>query len=467
MSELVGSLRAITGADGVLTVADDITAYRGDLAYPSGGEVLCVVRPRTVEETSQIVRTCASAGAAITPRGGGTGLSGGATPAPGRSTAVVSFERMRRIRSVHPIDSVMIVEAGCTLREAQEAAANAGRLLGLDHGGASSQIGGNLSTNAGGNNVLRYGMARDQVLGLEVVLASGEVLSQLSVLRKNNTGYDLKQIFLGAEGTLGLITAASLRLRPAPVVRATACLGLPSLEAVLILFAQAQARLGDAINAFEVMPCEGLEFHFAHSCQRRAPFVTMTPWVVLLEADSASSYFDLNLAFEELVAAATGDGTVIDGTIAASEAQRAALWRLREGIPIAMIETPGALKSDTAVPIAAIPEFIKRARAAVNLVVPGCRPIPFGHVGDGNIHFNVLPPAGANAQTFAARWGELTRAIEDVALTLGGTVSAEHGIGLMKRDGFRRMRSQAERDAMKALKETFDPRNIFNPGKIF
>ena len=193
----------------------------------------------------------------------------------------------------------------------------------------------------------------------------------------------------------------------------------------------------------------------------------MTPWVVLLEADSASSYFDLNLAFEELVAAATGDGTVIDGTIAASEAQRAALWRLREGIPIAMIETPGALKSDTAVPIAAIPEFIKRARAAVNLVVPGCRPIPFGHVGDGNIHFNVLPPAGANAQTFAARWGELTRAIEDVALTLGGTVSAEHGIGLMKRDGFRRMRSQAERDAMKALKETFDPRNIFNPGKIF
>jgi FAD/FMN-containing dehydrogenase len=466
MTGLAAVFRTLVGEDGVLDRAEDIAGYRGDLACPVGGDVCCVVRPRTTQEVSAVVRSSAAAGIALTPRGGGTGLAGGATPEQGRSSVIISFERMRQIRTIDTLGNVMVVEAGCTLHAARQAAADAGRFLGLDHGGASSQIGGNLSTNAGGNNVLRYGMARDQVLGLEVVLADGRVISQLSALRKNNAGYDLRQIFLGAEGTLGLITAAALQLRPAPVVRATACLGLASLEAVLQLFAQARTVLGEAISAFEIMPRKGLAFHFAHTGKRREPFETVTPWIVLLEADSASSYFDLARAFEDLFTTAIETGLVIDGTIAATEAQRRALWTLREGIAVAMIETPGSLKSDTAVPVAAISEFVVQACRAVDAIVPGCVPIPFGHVGDGNIHFNVLPPAGMVAADFKARWPDLARAIEDVALALGGTVSAEHGIGSVKRAALKRMRSSTELEAMKALKLAFDPTNVFNPGKI-
>ncbi len=466
MTDLAATLRALVGDDGVLDQPGDIAGYRGDLARQTAGTILGVVRPRTTEETVGIVKVCAAAGIALTPRGGGTGLAGGAAPVADRAGVVISFERMRKIRKLDVVGSIMVVEAGCTLHAVQEAAADAGKLLGLDHGGVSSQVGGNLSTNAGGNNVLRYGMARDQVVGLEVVLADGRVLSQLSPLRKNNAGYDLKQVFLGAEGTLGLITAAALRLWPAPIARATACLGVATLEAALELFVRAQASLGEAISAFEIMPREGLALHFAHVRKWREPFATQTPWLILLEADSASSYFDLARAVEELFAVALEDGLVVDGMVAATEAQRTALWALREGIAVAMIETPGSLKNDTAVPVAAVCDFVARARAVVEQVVPGCIPVPFGHVGDGNIHFNVLPPAPMMADDFKTHWADLTRAIEDVALGLGGTVSAEHGIGSLKRSALRRMRSSAELDAMQVLKSAFDPRDIFNPGKI-
>lgn len=467
MTGVAAILRALVRDDGVLDRPEDIAGYRGDLAEPIGGEVLCVVRPRSTEETSAIVKACAAAGVALTPRGGGTGLAGGATPKAGRASVVISFERMSRIRALDAVGHVMVVEAGCTLHAARQAAADAGMLLGLDHGGISSQIGGNLSTNAGGNNVVRYGKARDQVLGLEVVLADGGVLNQLSPLRKNNAGYDLSQIFLGAEGTLGLITAAALRLRPTPVVRVTACLGLQTLEAALELFVRARNYLGEAISAFEIMPREGIELHFAHLKKSREPFAARTPWLLLLEADSASSHFDLAGAVEGLFAAAIADGIVADGTIASSEAHRNALWALREGIAIAMIETPGSLKSDTAVPVAAICQFVEGARSAVASVVPGCIPVPFGHVGDGNIHFNVLPPADMPADDFRSRWPDLTHAIEDVALALGGTISAEHGVGSLKRAALKRMRSPLELETMRALKLAFDPHHIFNPGKIF
>ncbi|MEW6639164.1 MAG: FAD-binding oxidoreductase [Pseudomonadota bacterium] len=466
MTTLPATLRALVGDDGVLDQAGDLAGYRGDFALQTEGPLLAVVRPRTAAEVAAVTRACVDAGVALTPRGGGTGLAGGAAPAADRPTVVISFERMRAIRSVDTVGDVMVVEAGCTLHEAREAAESAGRLLGLDHGGLSSQIGGNLATNAGGNNVLRYGMAREQVLGLEVVLANGEVLSQLSPLRKNNAGYDLRQLFLGAEGTLGLITAAALKLRPAPAVRATACLGLPTLEAVLDLFVRARTALGEAISAFEVLPRAGLDLHFGHVGRVREPFPTVTPWAVLLEADSASPYFDLSRAVEELFTAALEDGVVVDGTVAASEAQRQALWTLREGIAHAMIETPGSLKSDSAVPVAAIGAFVAEATRAVETVVPGCRPVPFGHVGDGNIHFNVLPPVGMAGEAFKTRWGEVTEAIEAVALGLGGTVSAEHGIGAIKRMALRRMRSAVEIDAMQRLKTALDPQGLLNPGKI-
>jgi FAD/FMN-containing dehydrogenase len=308
-------------------------------------------------------------------------------------------------------------------------------------------------------------VAREQVIGIEAVLGDGSVLSQLSPLRKNNAGYDLKQFLIGSEGTLGLITAASLRLRPAAEVRATACLGFASLEAVLTFFGRSRTALGEAISAFELMPRAGLDLHFAHIGSRRQPFEPPTPWLVLIEADSASRHFDLARALEELAAAALEEGLVIAGTVAANDAQRLALWRLREGIAHAMIERP-CLKSDTAVPISAITAFVDEATRAVEAVLPGVIPVPFGHVGDGNIHFNLLPPPEMEADAFADRSPELARTIEEVALSLGGTVSAEHGIGLLKREALARMRSPVELDVMRRVKNAFDPQGVLNPGKV-
>ncbi|MEZ5788422.1 MAG: FAD-binding oxidoreductase [Xanthobacteraceae bacterium] len=456
----------ILGTGGVLAAASDVDGYRGDLAVPSGGDIVCVVRPRWVQQLAEIVTVCRREGIAIVPRGGGTGLCGGATAVPSRRSVVVSFERMAAIRGIDRGAGTMVAEAGCTLHQLRAAVAEVDSLFAIDHGGLSSQLGGNLSTNAGGNNVLRYGMAREQVLGLEVVLASGEILSELQPLPKNNSGYDLKQIFIGAEGTLGLITAAALKLYPQPVAQVCACVGLPSLNAVLDFFVQARAALGQAVSAFEVMSREALDLWFAHAGREDQPFATLTPWVVLLEADTTSRRFDLAGALEDLLAAASERGTVIDGTIAMTEAQRSRLWALREGVPVAMIETKGSLKGDTAVPLSRIPKFVERASTAVSAIVPGCIAVPFGHVGDGNIHFNVLPPPAMSAEAFSSRHGELARAIESVALSLGGTVSAEHGIGLLKRQALARMKSPAALDAMRALKQAFDPGNILNPGKV-
>ena len=466
-SELLEALRAIATTDGVLHELHDIVPYRGDLACTADEAALFVVRPRNTEEVAAVVRACATAGTPVIARGGGTGLAGGATPQGARLNVIVSFERMRRIRSVDSVGDVMIVEAGCTLHAVQAAAAAAGRLIGIDHGGAaSSQIGGNLSTNAGGNNVLRYGMAREQVLGLEVVLADGRVLSRLSTLRKSNAGYDLKQLFLGGEGTLGLITAAALRLHPAPIKRATACIGVTSATAALNFFARARAALGESISACELMSKVCVDLHLRHRQESRWPLTCETPWLLLLEADCASHYFDLDGALHALLEDAMGASIVVDGTVAASEARRQNLWRIREGIAEAMIATPGSLKSDTAVPVAEIPAFIERAGAAVAAVVAGCRPAPFGHLGDGNIHFNVLPPDHTTGAEFQTRWPDLIAAIAEVSLALGGTVSAEHGVGLIKRKALNQMLAPAEQDLMRVLKAALDPQGILNPEKV-
>ena len=466
-SDLVVALRAIVGHGGVLDAPFDVAPYRGDLARTAADAGVVVARPRNTAEVSALVQTCAAGSASVVPRGGGTGLSGGATPHGAGINVVISFERMRRIRSVDNVGDVMIVEAGCSLREAQDAAAAAGRLLGIDHGGAgSSQVGGNLSTNAGGNNVLRYGMARDQVLGLEVVMADGRVLSRLSALRKSNIGVDLKQLFLGSEDTLGLITAAALQLRPAPIKRATALVGLASADAALDFFARSRAALGESISACELMSATCVHLHLRHARQTRWPIAKETPWLLLLESDSASRYFDLDGALHALLEEALPTGLVVDGAVAASEAQRLGFWRMREGIAEAMIATPGSLKSDTAVPIASIPEFVACAGKAVTAVVPGCRPAPFGHLGDGNIHFNVLPPEEMAAPAFEARWCDLAAVIAEVSLGLGGTVSAEHGIGLTKREALAKMLSLTELDVMQTLKAALDPQAVLNPEKV-
>jgi FAD/FMN-containing dehydrogenase len=467
LGQLVDALRAIVGDDGVLTEPHDIAPYRGDVVFTAEAAALIVVRPRDKDMVPAVVRLCAEAGAPITPRGGGTGFCGGAAPCAAGWNVVVSFERMRRILAIDPMGDVMIVEVGCTLREAQLAAQSAGRLLGLDHGGAgSSQIGGNLATNAGGNNVLRYGMAREQVLGLEVVLADGRVLSRLSPLRKSNVGYDLKQLFIGGEGTLGLITAVALRLRPAVVKQATACVAVESPARALAFFVRARAMLGEAISACELMSNAAVTLYMRRGRGRRWPGGSATPWLVLIEADSTSPFFDVDSAVEALIEETLADGIVTGGTIAASEAQRRGLWEIREGIATAMVATPGSLKSDTAVPVAQIPDFIARAHQAVTSITPGCRPAPFGHLGDGNIHFNVLPPEAMPAADFQALAGKLSSAIVDVSLSLGGTVSAEHGIGMTRRNELVKMMSAAELKLMQALKQVWDPKGIFNHGKI-
>lgn len=459
---LVSTLRAIVGDDGVLATDADIAGYRGDLAYPRGAEVLCAVRPRTAAELSGVVVACGKADIPIVPRGGGTGLAGGATPS--QPSVVVSFERMRRIRGIDPIGNTMIVEAGCPLGEAQNAARDAGRLLGLDHGGAgSSQIGGNLSTNAGGNNVLRYGMAREQVLGIEAVLADGAILDLLAPLRKNNAGYDLRHLLIGAEGTLGLITAATLRLQPLPVVRATACVGVATVTDALAVLRRLREEFGEMISACELLPRAGLELVCRQVEGVREPFDPPAPWTLLLELDTAARAFDLPAALEASLAAMIEGGLVTGGALAANEGQRAAFWKLREGLPATLIAMPTCLKSDTAVPVTAIPEFIVRAGAAVAAIEPDCMPMPFGHLGDGNIHFNLLVPQGTQTPERMAR---LQRAIEDVSLELGGTVSAEHGIGLSRRQALARMRGEAAIDAMRRVKAALDPRGRFNPGKV-
>jgi FAD/FMN-containing dehydrogenase len=466
-SELLGQLAQCLGRSGLLTAPTDTAGYANDLSAARGGRVIAVARPASTAEVSTIVRLCARAAVPITPRGGGTGLSGGATAVPGASL-VLSFERLRTIRAIDAVGNHMVVEAGVTLHAAQQAATQVQRQLGLDHGGAgSSQIGGNLSTNAGGNNVIRYGMAREQVLGLEVVLADGQLLDFLAPLRKNNSGYDLKGVFLGSEGTLGLITAATLRLRPAARCRATMLVGLPHIGAVMSFFDRTQNALGECLTAAELIPHEAIGLVMQRFPQTRAPFAQATPWALLVEAESASHFFDLDAAMGELFQQAQQAGEAADGNLAASQAQRTAFWSLRERIAHVMIESPTCLKMDTAVPIACIPEFLDRATHAVAKALPGCRPVPFGHVGDGNIHFNVLGPEGMDTATFHAHRAVVARAIEDCATALSGTISAEHGIGLLKKQALIRMRSDAERGVMARIRKALDPAGLLNPGKVF
>lgn len=466
-TDLLGQLAQRLGPTGLLTTSADMAGYSNDLSAARGGRVVAVARPGSASELADVVRLCGQAGIPITPRGGGTGLSGGATPVVGASL-VVSFERMRAIRSIDPIGNHMVVEAGVTLHAAQQAALQAQRQLGLDHGGAgSSQIGGNLSTNAGGNNVIRYGMAREQVLGLEVVLADGSLLEFLSPLRKNNAGYDLKGVFLGSEGTLGLITAATLRLRPAARSRTTMLVGLRDISAVMSFFERTQSALGECLTAVELIPRAAIDLVLRQFPDTREPFTQATAWALLVEAESASHFFDLDAAMGELFEQAQDAGELVDGNLATSQTQRAAFWTLRERIAHVMIESPICLKMDTAVPIARIPEFLDRATHAVARELPGCRPVPFGHVGDGNIHFNVLGPEGMDPATFEPFRAVVARAIEDCATALDGTVSAEHGIGLLKKQALVRMRSDAERGVMARIRLALDPAGVLNPGKVF
>ncbi|MFO1292256.1 MAG: FAD-binding oxidoreductase [Rubrivivax sp.] len=467
--DLLEDLHAALGAAGLLTAEPELRGYRTDSTHAAEGGILAVVRPANTAQAVRAIAACRAAGVALVVRGGGTGFAGGCLPLPGQQAVVMSLERMNRIRSVDAVGNVLVAEAGCTLARAQEAARAQGRLLGLDHGGAgSSTLGGNVATNAGGNNVVRYGMAREQLLGIEAVLADGSVIGPPATLRKSNAGYEIQQLIAGSEGTLAVITAVALKMRPAPVDTATAVLAVDTPQAALALFGAAQAVLGETISAFELMSSEALEFHYAHVGARRPPFDAAAAWTVLLEADSASPYMDLPRAFHALLEAQSAKGLVRDGSVAASLAQRRSMWALREGIAIAMGESRWSMvKTDTAVPVVRVPEFIERSGAAAQDGLPGVRSLYFGHVGDGNIHLNLLAPPGMPPEEFRRRAPELSGRIDEVALALQGTVSAEHGIGQGKREALRRMRTARELGLMAAIKDAFDPAHLLNPGKIF
>src|SRR3954467_7487439 len=451
MVTLQKRLADIVGKSNLLTAQQDTQPYFTDWRRQYRGVAECVVRPGTTAEVSRVVALCGREGVAVVPQGGNTGLSGGSVPTGSRREVVLALSRLNRIRAVDALNSTMTVEAGCVLAAVQKAAGDADRLFPLSLAAEGScQIGGNLSTNAGGVNVLRYGNAREQVLGLEVVLPDGRVWHGLRGLRKDNTGYDLKQLFLGAEGTLGIITAAVLRLYPRPTATATAWIALATPRDAVELLAALRTHVGDRVSAFELVSRECLEAVLAHRPDTRDPLREKTPWYVLAEfADSGPTE-----TLRERVAQALESH---DAVLAQSDEQSRQLWRIRESIPEAQFTN---VKHDVSVPVSRTPELIERAGAALKAAFPQARPYVFGHVGDGNLHYNVGP------ETLLARRPEVNRIVYHAVAELGGSISAEHGLGQLKRDDIRLHKAPLELEMMRALKKALDPQGLMNPGKL-
>ncbi|MGB8276123.1 MAG: FAD-binding oxidoreductase [Alphaproteobacteria bacterium] len=464
------ALAAITRAVGERHVIADPAEMAPYLADERGlykGRAALIVRPGTTAEVAEVVRICRGAGIAIVPQGGNTSLVGGSVPHEHGREIVLSLSRLNRIRQLDAANYTMTAEAGCVLAGVQAKAAEADRLFPLSMASEGScQIGGVLSTNGGGTAVLRYGTARDLTLGLEVVLADGTVLDLLTGLRKDNTGYDTKQLFIGAEGTLGIITAAVLKLFPRPRAVETAFAALAELSAVTALLGRLRDATGDAISAFELVPRIGIDLALAHVPGTTDPLAGRDEWMVLVEATSSTPGAGLRHTLEEVLADVLADGLIVDATVAASEAQRAALWRLREAIPPAQKREGASIKHDVAVPVARVAEFIEKASRAVAAEMEGLRVVAFGHVGDGNIHFNLTQPKGADPEAFLARWFHFNRIVHDIVAGMGGSVSAEHGIGRLKREEFARYASAAEIELMRRIKAALDPAGILNPGKL-
>lgn len=460
-TELADKLRSRFGPQSILSAPADVAPYLRDGSYSSVSDNVVVFRPRSTEELSAALTWLSGTGVELVTRGGGSGLAGGCVPRNNSHSVVVSTERMRAVRHVDPVGKVMIAESGVILADAHEAASRAGMKFGLNHGGAgSATIGGSIATNAGGAEVLRYGMARDQLLGVEAVLANGRVIDSLRMLRKDNSGFNLTQLLAGSEGTLAIITAASLKLRPTPIARQAALFGLADAAAAVELLQLAHAAMGEFVSSAELMSASALTWTRIRGGPA-PPFETS--WTLLVEAESTSAYFDLAGAFDHLISCALETGLAQDGVMAGSEAQRIALWGLREAIPEAMGAWRGPIaKTDTAVPPGSIPAFVDAIEAAAP---PESLCVFFGHIGDGNIHVNFLPRPGQETR-FAAQLPDLIRLVEDHALKLGGTISAEHGIGSSKIAALRRMRSSAELALMAGVKRVFDPAGRLNPGKV-
>ncbi|WP_298965057.1 FAD-binding oxidoreductase [uncultured Methylobacterium sp.] len=461
-SALLDTLAARLGPAHILTAADAMATHLAETRGLYQGRALAVLRPGDTGEVAFAVRACAAAGVPVVAHGGNTGLVGGGVPQGG---VVLSLARLDRVRAVDPLNATLTVEAGCILARVQEEAEKAGLLFPLSLASEGScRIGGNLATNAGGTAVLAYGNARELVLGLEVVLADGQVWNGLKGLRKDNTGYDLRNLFIGSEGTLGIITAAVLKLFPRPTSTATAWLGLASPHAALALFSHLRERAGGRLTAFEYVPRFGLEIVLRHAANARRPLAGDHAGYALVELSSAGP--DAPADLEAMLASALEADLAEDATIAASAAQAAALWSLRESLSEVQRHEGGSIKHDVAVPVSRVAEFLERATAACEADLPGVRVCAFGHLGDGNIHFNLTQPVGMDKAEFLALWPRFNRIVHDIVHAYDGSIAAEHGVGMIKRDELLRYKDPVALDLMRRLKQALDPQGVLNPGKV-
>jgi FAD/FMN-containing dehydrogenase len=463
----VERLRAIVGPAGLLTDPADTAPYLADWRGRYRGEAEAVVRPASTAEVAAVVAACAQAGVAVVPQGGNTGLCGGSVPVGGLRQIVLSLSRMNRIRELDAANNTLTVEAGCVLQSIQEAARDADRLFPLSLGAEGScQIGGNLSTNAGGEAVLRYGNARDLVLGLEVVLPDGRVWEGLRGLRKDNTGYDLKQLFIGAEGTLGVVTAAVLKLFPRPTATATAFLGVSDPATAVALLSVLRSAVGDRLTGFELMSRLCLELVLRHVPDTADPLREAHPWYVLVELSDSGDSADLAERLMDALAPAMERGQVRDAVLAQSEAQGESLWRLRDSMAEAQKAEGISIKHDVSVPVSRMARFIDEASRALERAFPGVRIVAFGHIGDGNVHYNVSFADPAQNAALIEDSEPVNRVVYEVVAALSGSISAEHGLGQLKREEIRRYKTPLELELMRAIKRALDPQNLMNPGKV-
>ena len=459
-------LATLVGRSAVIASPADLDVYTSEPRGQFHGRALCMVEPETPAKVAAFLSFCASRNIGVVPQGGNTGLVGGQTPDASGSQIILSLRRLRAIREIDPASDAITVEAGLTLNETQEAAASVNRYFPLSlASGGSCTIGGNLATNAGGVHVLAYGMMRDLVLGLEVALADGRLLSTLGKLRKDNTGYDLTRLFIGSEGTLGVITAATLKLFPRPRGRAVVFVGLNDPAQALALLSFVRERAGPALQAFELIPRLGLDLVVRHIPGARDPLSAPHCWYALIElavfADQGADALSAGM-FEEALA----NGVAEDATLAQSLDQAAALWKLRESLSEAQKRAGGSIKHDISIAINRIPEFIARAERRLGELFPDVRPVPFGHMGDGNLHYNVSQPEGGDRQAFLAQRNAINAIVHGLVHEFGGSISAEHGIGALKRDLLKQVKDPVALDVMRAIKSTLDPAGILNPGKL-
>lgn len=464
---LVNAFQRIIGDANVLVSDDDKSPFLVEWRDKFRGATPMVLRPGSTAEVAECVKLAAQHDLKVVPQGGNTGLVGGQIPNPDGSEIVLSLSRLNKIRHVDAEGYTMVADSGVTLQAIHDAAEKYGRLFPLTLASQGScEIGGNIATNAGGTAVLSYGNTRDLILGLEVVLANGEIWEGLRTLRKDNTGYDLKQIFIGSEGTLGIITGASLKLYPAPASVEVALVALDSPARALSLFSLAKSHAGNMLTGFELMPETGMQFVCEHMEQSRYPFEAQHPWYVLMEISAGTKDIDIAKLTETIFTEAFEAGLLRDGLLAQSKAQAADFWRLRHALSEAQKFEGGSIKHDVSVPVAKVPAFLEEAIAAVIEAVPGCRPVPFGHMGDGNIHFNITQPKSADKAEYLSKWDEVNRVVHGIVASYNGSISAEHGIGILKRDLLAEVKSATEMNMMRSIKAALDPSNMFNPGRI-